>query len=233
MANPQLEDGYLRVATEIWEALCRLRIPGQARQVLDVVIRKTYGFNKKRDAIAISQIMKLTGLKRGYVVRARDKLLKMNLVGCSIMGTEGTLSYSFNKDYETWVAVPKKEPRSNNGPGRSQKGQKRPNMGTTIYTNNRHLTIDKDIPFDEIVEHLNRVGGRLFEIPVSESVKRFIRGRWNDGARLSDFKAVNEVKAEQWRYSEQKKYLRPSTLYNAEKWPGYLAEARDNGYKPD
>jgi len=38
MASPQLENGYTRIANELMEALARIRIPGEARQVKESLI---------------------------------------------------------------------------------------------------------------------------------------------------------------------------------------------------
>ena len=110
MANPQKENGYVPVANEIFEALARTRIPGEARQVLDLIIRKTYGFNKKEDHIALSQMVLGTGLKKAECCRSIRKLLVMNLV---VVGKYATLkgkTYRFNKDFDTWVVLAKKPP---------------------------------------------------------------------------------------------------------------------------
>ena len=56
MANPQLEDGYTEIANEILEALMRLHLSPNQWQVILCIIRKTYGFKKKVDYIANSQI---------------------------------------------------------------------------------------------------------------------------------------------------------------------------------
>ena len=88
------------------EALAKIRISGEARQVLDVVFRKTYGFQKKEDAISISQFCIATGLHRNSVCKAVAKLIEMNLItkkGYSIANI-----YRFNKDFDTWRAIPKK-----------------------------------------------------------------------------------------------------------------------------
>jgi phage replication O-like protein O len=106
MANPQRENGHTRIANEIMDALVRTRIPGEARQVLDFVIRKTYGFNKKADRIATSQIMEATGLSRRSVEKARNKLREMNLI--AVKNGSLILEYTFNKDYESWHLPPKK-----------------------------------------------------------------------------------------------------------------------------
>ena len=46
MANPQKENGYIMIANEIMEALAKYRIPGEQRQCLDVILRKTYGYDR-------------------------------------------------------------------------------------------------------------------------------------------------------------------------------------------
>jgi len=47
MKSPQTENGYIKIANELWDALTGIRIPGEVRQVLDYIFRKTYGYNKK------------------------------------------------------------------------------------------------------------------------------------------------------------------------------------------
>jgi phage replication O-like protein O len=106
MANPQLDNGYVRIATEIMEAFARIRIPGEARQVLDVILRKTYGFQKKEDKISLSQFCLATGLTKPHVCHSLAKLRIMNLI--AEKGNGGTTTYSFNKDFDAWKALPKK-----------------------------------------------------------------------------------------------------------------------------
>jgi phage replication O-like protein O len=107
MANPQVENGYTKIANEIMEALAKIRIPGEARQMLDVIIRKTYGFNKKEDQIATSQFCELTGLKPFIIHRARKRLLLSKLITVSKNANSQIISYSFQKDYSIWIAVSK------------------------------------------------------------------------------------------------------------------------------
>ena len=106
MANPQKENGYMAVANEIQEALCAFRIPGEARQVFDTILRKTYGYNKKEDRIPLTQFCLYTKLKRKTVCKAINKLLEMNLI--TKKGTSWVNSYRINKDFETWKPLPKK-----------------------------------------------------------------------------------------------------------------------------
>lgn len=106
MANPQTEDGFVRIQTEVMIKLCKTRIPGEARQVLDFIIRKTWGFNKKYDPISLSQFVEGTGIRKQAVCRALTKLLKMAL----IIKKENALAtvYSVNKDYDLWLPLSKK-----------------------------------------------------------------------------------------------------------------------------
>ena len=111
MANPQAEDGHVDIANEIMEALAKIRIPGEARQILDFILRKTYGWHKKEDSISLTQFEKGTGLERNQVCRGLRKLLQMNLIykgsdnGVPIHSdnTVPTISiYGFQKDFDKW-----------------------------------------------------------------------------------------------------------------------------------
>ena len=106
VANPQKENGYVPIANEIAEALARVNLPSGEQQVLWVVLRKTYGFNKKADNIAFSQFVEMTGLSRRAVIYALQNLEAKRIV--LISKSRNALlnnpnSYRFNKDYETWV----------------------------------------------------------------------------------------------------------------------------------
>lgn len=113
MANPQTEDGYVAIANEVWDAWMRTRLPGEAELVLKCIIRKTWGFRKKSDWISVSQFSEATGLNRSAIYRSIETLKKLNII-CTEKGANctkyGTLpvSYSLNKDYDKWGAVPKK-----------------------------------------------------------------------------------------------------------------------------
>ncbi len=80
MANPQKENGYIAIATELYEAMISFRIPGECEQVLKVIFRKTYGYNKKEDSISNSQFCLLTKLPKGNVSRSLSKLITNKVV---------------------------------------------------------------------------------------------------------------------------------------------------------
>lgn len=77
-------------------------------------------------------------------------------------------------------------------------------------------------PYAEIVRYLNERVGSTFRA-TTDSTRRFIKARWNEGYRLDDFRAVIDDRCEAWLTDEQMvQYLRPSTLFNATKFEGYL-----------
>ncbi len=108
MANPQVEEGYVRIATEIQDAFCRTRIPGEERQVLDVIIRKTYGWNKCEDTISLSQFASMTGINKPCIIRAIQGLLSKKIISVIQKDNEPVKRYKFNKDYHQWQPLSKK-----------------------------------------------------------------------------------------------------------------------------
>jgi phage replication O-like protein O len=106
VANPQKENGHLDLANEIVDQLCHYRISGEEYQVLWVILRKTYGWNKKEDRISISQFYSMTGMKKPSIVRALKKLHNKNIVSKKATGLGNV--WSLNKDYHTWTIVSKK-----------------------------------------------------------------------------------------------------------------------------
>lgn len=107
MANVQKEDGYTAIAHKLLEALARTRINGEARQILDVIFRKTYGFHKTEDEIALSQFCLATGLKKNSACRAIEKLVTMGIITVHEKVNKAKL-YKISKDYDKWLPLPKK-----------------------------------------------------------------------------------------------------------------------------
>ncbi len=95
--SPQVENGRTEIANELMEALAKFRIPGECWQVLAAILRKTYGWHKKADRIANSQLCELTGMHHGNVSRALSKLIRHQLVIKSDTGALG-----LQKQYSLW-----------------------------------------------------------------------------------------------------------------------------------
>lgn len=108
MANPQLEDGYIRIANELWQELRKVRIPGEAMQILMVIIEETYGWRKKEAMIQNKTFAEKTGIIKQHINRAIAKLKELNLITVTKKGYDIAPTYCFNKDYDTWKRVTKK-----------------------------------------------------------------------------------------------------------------------------
>jgi len=100
-----------KIPNTVMDALCSHRIPGEERQVLDVIMRKTYGWGKHEDAISLSQFTEITGIKRPNVVRSLKSLSKKGIIaigGWSSTTTAIANIYSINEVIETWSCMEKK-----------------------------------------------------------------------------------------------------------------------------
>lgn len=109
MANPQCEDGFTKIANEILEALAKNNVYGRGSangQIIWAVIRKTYGYNKKEDAISISQLIEMTGLSRRTIIYSLQDLeaKRILLINRNHNNSHNEINViKFNKDYDTWV----------------------------------------------------------------------------------------------------------------------------------
>ena len=103
MANPQLKNGYTKIANELLEAICRLNISGNEMRILLYIIRRTYGFNKTCEEISLSEIASAVGARSAHISRALKKLSALNLI--ELRSSEGVKpqTISIVKDYEEWA----------------------------------------------------------------------------------------------------------------------------------
>ena len=97
MANPQCEDGYTRIANELLEAMCRLRLSGIQWQVLHTIIRKTYGWNKTEDWLTTTQIADMTELARPRVSEALKVLQQRRVI------LRDRRRVGVQKDHSMWI----------------------------------------------------------------------------------------------------------------------------------
>jgi len=112
MADPQIEHGYARIANELLEALAKYS-PGHGEmQVFMAIMRKTYGWRKKMDAISIGQLVEMTGLSRRRVIVCLGNLEAKKMV--KIYRKQGRGKNEVNrieiqKNYDLWVVTEKSD----------------------------------------------------------------------------------------------------------------------------
>lgn len=99
--TPQLEDGFTRIANDILDELCKIKLSSYQTRVLLYILRKTYGFNKKEDWISVSQIEEATGIYKAHVSRAKKELIDRNIV------TSNGNKIAFQKNSKLWKELPK------------------------------------------------------------------------------------------------------------------------------
>lgn len=103
MQSPQLENGYTRIANEILEMLAKTDLNGTQRRIIDVVLRQTYGFQRKEHEISLNFLSNATDIHKMQIQRELASLIDRKIL---IVVKEATFNKSriltFNKNYKEW-----------------------------------------------------------------------------------------------------------------------------------
>jgi uncharacterized phage protein (TIGR02220 family) len=78
----------------------------------------------------------------------------------------------------------------------------------------------------KVISYLNNKSLSSFKL--TKANVDLINARKNEGYSLSDFEKVIDKKVKQWMGTEQEKYIRPITLFQAKKFENYLNEPESN-----
>ncbi len=109
--NPQLEEGFARIANEILDALARTTLTDYESRCIHYLWRKTYGWqagngeSKKDDIIAYSQWADKTCIDKRTVIRTLHSLEKRNIVTKRVIkrpGKNPLTIWGFQKHYLRW-----------------------------------------------------------------------------------------------------------------------------------
>lgn len=100
---PQLENGYLQIANELFDALIKFKLPGNELRIALFVIRKTYGYNKLSDWISNSQFVRGTGINKSNICRCINSLILKKIIAKD--DNKNRPKYRFNKNYWQWKMV--------------------------------------------------------------------------------------------------------------------------------
>ena len=235
MTSPQLENGYTKIANEILEALATINLSSYQSRLLWVVLRKTYGFNKKYDWISNSQIIVATGLKKGHVSRTKKELIQRR-----IQVTSSGNKIAFNKNYKQWRELPKKvtvtstgTPVTNTGTKVTSRGGHKRNYTKKTSTKDIKKLKQKENPiwkkFCDLCEEFeleNAVSPALYLKTVSEysqrgAVSPEIRNclYWckdNDKRKVSIMRVRNWLKT--WAANLKKKEIQQEAYYQDKKF---------------
>lgn len=122
------DDGYTRVANQIYDQMGRLDLTGAQHQVLNVIIRITYGYNQKTNRITNTYVAQLTGLTEKAVRLSLIELHSRNIIHLEKSGLMKTVG--INKVISDWVVTKGKSEKQ------SAKGKQSRNNGSNLTRNN-------------------------------------------------------------------------------------------------
>ncbi|NYF23632.1 conserved phage C-terminal domain-containing protein [Sporosarcina sp. JAI121] len=87
-------------------------------------------------------------------------------------------------------------------------------------------TVENDLDVVSVIEYLNDKANKQFKAS-SKATARLVSGRFHEGYTVADCKMVIDTKVKNWLDDPHwRKYLRPSTLFNATNFENYLEESR-------
>lgn len=96
-----VDNGFVRTATEIQKAKCRLRLAGREHNVLEAIILSTYGWNKSKDRVTNTYLARLCDLDDAAVSRALASLAKRKIITLEKQGIMKVVG--INKHLDEWI----------------------------------------------------------------------------------------------------------------------------------
>lgn len=103
MASPQKENGYTSISNELLEQIYRRRFSASQLKILLLVIRFTYGFNRKTATLSNTFIAAGTGMHEITVSKEVGTLLRDNVLKLYKKPSfHNSRIIGINKDYESW-----------------------------------------------------------------------------------------------------------------------------------
>jgi len=104
MANPQTENGYIRIANEIWDEVIRRDFSKRQKDILFFIWRLSYGCRKRAAFIPKLVYFELCGIGKNHI---KEELIFLQQSKVLIWDQEAKM-FEVNKDYEQWQVSPVK-----------------------------------------------------------------------------------------------------------------------------
>ena len=148
--KPEFKSGFFRIASgkedyDLITALIKARLNATEYQVVLLIIRKTWGWNKMRDWISFKQFENYTSKTASSICSAISELVKKNIVvKDSIKGYRAY--YQFNSSFLEWKTLIKKTKEVNKNKVSSKENNTPPLQKTidTIDTFTKDSVLSKD-----------------------------------------------------------------------------------------
>ena len=165
--TPQVEDGFTRIANELIEALAGARLNGRELSVALAIVRKTYGFQKRADLIAASQLAELTGIPAKKIGGVLAALESKKIVTISRHGQGKIPTIGIDKRTSNWPMRTATSPHTGVSQPTPTRGyataQPTPTRGeqltpyrgdTKERKKQRHVSVDSEVLFDDVTPML-------------------------------------------------------------------------------
>ncbi|ELU16560.1 hypothetical protein CAPTEDRAFT_203755 [Capitella teleta] len=150
-----MDDGHTRIAHGLLEELMQVKkykLSGREYAVLMVVLRKTYGYMKTEDWIALSQFELMTGIEKSNCRKVILSLVDRKILNRSVNGNDQKLSININVS-EWLLESPSKQAAATKKQAKkqiwlnstiSESNSTISESNSTISESNSTTTIDKD-----------------------------------------------------------------------------------------
>lgn len=186
---------------------------------------KIYYWIKSQIVLDSLPILKISG---GLVLRKRLKnLVELNILEYKLIKKGGTYCFYrisdefYNLLYKKVTNSKETKGATNKYVGVASKVQPKDN-----YIKNTLVKDNINSIAEEVINYLNKLVGANYNYR-SSSILNLIERRINEGYEASDLKKVITKKYYEWKDTEYEKYLRPSTLFNDNRFDEYLNQ-KDN-----
>lgn len=105
MANPQIENGFTKIANELLEEIIKRDFSKREMKIIFAVIRYTFGFNRKESDLSSRYLEPVTGIDQANISRTIKDLESKKILLIDKSNNHSQLNkISINKNYEQWEA---------------------------------------------------------------------------------------------------------------------------------
>ena len=104
--NPQWENGYRKIASDVFTALTMASLSGSQYRVALTIISCTWGFKRKSAHMTGSTFKAFTDLEKQTILNAIHSLEQKRIIIVDRKKVNGCVqinTYQFNKYYDTWL----------------------------------------------------------------------------------------------------------------------------------
>lgn len=216
--KPEVGDGHVRIANELYSALCRLKAPPNIWQIIHAIIMHTYGHipSRKMMYYDLKLLSATTGVLRPNISRAIKALISSDIVISSGNGNKRYIG--LNKYYKRWQPLSGviTDISTGNAPAKrtfnSLKQKTIGGISKKKTTTQKRSQIQNDAPMTQY----------FFNYAVKKGIpKNEIRGQWNafrdhhvsKGSLMADWDAAGRTWVRNYFIMGKGKFKKDETPY--------------------